>query len=293
LPAKKKRTPVLAVLNMKGGVGKTTISANLLRTLYAREHIDGLLVDLDPQFNLTQSLLSEADHDGLLRENRSVLSAMERPGRVELFDVALTESPPPAPADLVHTLRESQRGGTSVRLDILAGDFALVKYSFIGDPFKLTAVQNRFLQFVQDAADEYGVLCIDCNPSSSFITSCAIHACTHLVVPVRSDRYSLRGLELLVRLLEELPTKYPKPDLLIVLNGVDGAKGPSGVETELRASPTFGKKTLVSRLRESEFLRALPYGVGFAIERGGPHRGRLEDDLNLLSDEVAVRVGIK
>jgi chromosome partitioning protein len=56
---------VVAVLNMKGGVGKTTISAHLMRVLYHNFAKRVLLVDLDPQFNLTQCLVSRADYDTL------------------------------------------------------------------------------------------------------------------------------------------------------------------------------------------------------------------------------------
>jgi len=49
-------TPVLSILNMKGGVGKTTVSAHVMRVLYHRYQKRILLVDLDPQFNLTQAL---------------------------------------------------------------------------------------------------------------------------------------------------------------------------------------------------------------------------------------------
>ncbi len=288
----KKRVPVVAVLNMKGGVGKTTISANLTHTLYARNQISALLLDLDPQFNLTQALITEAEHEALLQKEKTILSAMEQPKRSQLFDIALADTPVPIPADINHSLRHEQVSGKDIRLDLVAGDFALVKYSFISENFKLTAVQNRFLQFVEAATNVYDLVCIDCNPSSSFITFCAIHACTHLLVPVRPDRFSLRGLDLLVRLLDEIPTKYPKPQLLIVVNGVSGSQGPLGIEAELRAHKDFGKRTLAKTLRETAFLRASPNNTGFAVEKGGPYITQFKSDLDDLAKEVAPLIGL-
>ena len=52
--------PVVAVLNMKGGVGKTTISAHVMRVLYHIHQVKTLLVDLDPQFNLSQALIARS-----------------------------------------------------------------------------------------------------------------------------------------------------------------------------------------------------------------------------------------
>ncbi len=49
-----KEAPVVAVLNMKGGVGKTTIAGNLSREIFRTKKIHTLLIDLDAQFNLTQ-----------------------------------------------------------------------------------------------------------------------------------------------------------------------------------------------------------------------------------------------
>jgi chromosome partitioning protein len=50
--------PVVSVINMKGGVAKTTLATNLADVLARREDMRILLIDLDPQFNATQCLLS-------------------------------------------------------------------------------------------------------------------------------------------------------------------------------------------------------------------------------------------
>jgi Mrp family chromosome partitioning ATPase len=86
---------VISVLNMKGGVGKTTVSAHVMRVLYHVRAKKVLLIDLDPQFNLSQCLLTRATYDALKRSDRTVFTAMEPPPSVGLFDVATTDSPPP------------------------------------------------------------------------------------------------------------------------------------------------------------------------------------------------------
>ena len=43
--------PVVAVLNMKGGVGKTTICSNVSLSVFENHEVGTLLIDLDPQFN--------------------------------------------------------------------------------------------------------------------------------------------------------------------------------------------------------------------------------------------------
>jgi cellulose biosynthesis protein BcsQ len=89
-PMKKKPlVPVVAVLNMKGGVGKTTLSANIFRVLFERRRETTLLLDLDPQFNLTQALFTRSAYDNLKKDGKTILPVMEPPSSVGLFDESI------------------------------------------------------------------------------------------------------------------------------------------------------------------------------------------------------------
>ncbi len=57
----KKGPVVVSVINLKGGVGKTTVAALLARHI-ARENLNVLAVDLDPQANLSQALMTESEY---------------------------------------------------------------------------------------------------------------------------------------------------------------------------------------------------------------------------------------
>jgi chromosome partitioning protein len=288
-----KLAPVVAVLNLKGGVGKTTISAHVMRVLYFQRTLKTLLVDLDPQFNLTQALVPRSTYDKLKLSEKTVFSAMEPATSKSLFEVDVSSAKPPTVDSVVHTLRRfSGTPPPIVSLDLLAGDFKLVKYSMVRDIDKLELVQKRFLKFISQARREYGLVCIDCNPSSSFITSCALHACSHLLVPVRPDRYSVLGLELLVDLLEQMPSIHPKPQVIVLLNGVQGSEHDSQIENELRAHSEHGSKVLASKLRLSKLLVASAGYTGFATDRKVPHRNRLKSEMNALVTELARTIGL-
>src|SRR5437870_12852901 len=62
---------------MKGGVGKTTISGNLCREGFGESSIKTLLIDFDPQINLTQLLLTRAQYDDVHKHNKPLWSIME------------------------------------------------------------------------------------------------------------------------------------------------------------------------------------------------------------------------
>lgn len=92
--AYKPKAPVIAVLNMKGGVGKTTISAHLMRHLFERLQKSTLLIDLDPQHNLSQTVLSATGYEALRNKGKTVARVMEPAPAQSLFTVTQDQGPP-------------------------------------------------------------------------------------------------------------------------------------------------------------------------------------------------------
>lgn len=293
---KKPFVPVVAVLNMKGGVGKTTISANVFRILFERKRLKTLLIDLDPQFNLTQALHTRERYDKLKGDGKTIYAVMEPSPHVSLFEIKTSAQPPPLAADLVYTFFYFPKADPPCTLDLLAGDFDTVKYSLMDDSKKLNAVRKRFASFVQNSQESYGLICIDCNPSSSFLTMCALEVCTHIVVPVRPDRYSILGLDVLWKFVHDFIPITPKPEFLIILNGVPRSVGGTQiglVETELRGHKVYGKRTLASVLRLSGVLQAKADYTGFATDRRVSWTKALRSEIAALSDELSQKLGIK
>ncbi|WP_424947385.1 ParA family protein [Candidatus Spongiihabitans sp.] len=101
---------VISVINLKGGVGKTTVTALLARYAARQWGLDVLAVDLDPQANLSQALMTEPDYRKFMEE--------KQPSIVELFgDFAPTTQNKPGPsplnpADVVKTV--SAWGGKEI-----------------------------------------------------------------------------------------------------------------------------------------------------------------------------------
>jgi len=288
---KRQDAPVVAVLNMKGGVGKTTISAHLFRVLFTVKASATLLVDIDPQFNLTQALFTRKKYEELRDEGRTIISAMEPPPASGLFEIKTSPEPPPDPTKLGITLWYLT-AAPAEKLIVVPGDFRLVKYSLMDDNRKLAAVRERFLTFISMARAKFRIVCIDCNPSSSFLTLCALHACTHVLVPVRPDRYSILGLEMLSDLIDNIPTIHPKPKIIVVLNGMLRSAQTDPIEAELRAHKVFGVSTLAARIYKSELLVANPDYTGFATDKRVPYRNLLKAELAAVAKELASRLSL-
>ena len=288
---KTKLGPVVATLNLKGGVGKTTVSAHVFRVLWENFRTPTLLIDFDPQFNLSQTLFDRNDYDIMREAERTIMAVMEPPPMKSLFTINTSSAPPPDPAD-VSTPLWHFRNEDHIDLRVLLGDFRLVKYSLMADHGQLEAVERRFLTFIDKCRQGGRITVIDCNPSSSFLTLCALRACTHLLVPVRPDRYSILGVELLDQFLKEIPTIEPKPKKLILLNGVPRKHYNRSVEDELRSHVSLGPATLLNRLHHSKNLQAKPDYAGFATDKPVPHRNRLKREIDAVAEEVYEALGL-
>ncbi|MGX9572146.1 ParA family protein [Mesorhizobium sp. f-mel] len=288
--------PVIAVLNMKGGVGKTTISAHVFRALFERKIVSTLLLDLDPQFNLTQQLFTRDDYEKKWKsKNSTIFSAMETPSNPSLFSVSTSVDSPPDSENISRELFHFKSTNPRKSLRIVPGDFRLVKYSLMDDNGKLKTVRNRFFKFIENEKKKYGVVCIDCNPSSSFLTLCALQVCTHVLVPVKPDKYSILGLEILSEFVDNVPSISPKPQFIVALNGIPRSKsGPEidKIEAELRGHPTFGSRTMAQVIHESSHLRAKTDYTGFASDRTGPWSSVVRAELNRFADELAKKIGL-
>ncbi|MFQ6309531.1 ParA family protein [Lysobacter capsici] len=287
-----KTVPVVAVLNMKGGVGKTTASAHVTRALFSQFKAATTIIDFDPQFNLTQALFKRPAYDILKGAGKTIMAAMEPLPSSGLLEVRTTSAPPPAVDDISHTLW-FYRQQPEIRLAVVPGDFSLSKYTLVDHGRKLKDVEGRFLNFICNAKKVNEYICIDCNPSSSFLTLCVLKAATHILVPVRADRYSVLGLELLYEFVESIPGLPHKPKFMVLLNDVVRNAAPTSVEVDLRAHSVFGSMTLGNRLYKSKLLSAQPDYTGFASDKRGPYSSQVRSELGALAKEIGAKVGLK
>lgn len=281
-------TPILSVLNMKGGVGKTTVSAHVMRVLYHRMKKRVLLIDLDAQFNLTQSVMTQEKYDAL-DETRTVKSCFEALPSDDFFQVRRSDNPPPKASEISYRLRRIGKGD-SARLDLLPGSFELMKYSMIDDPNQLYYASAYLKRFLSQARSEYDLIVLDCNPSTSFVTKCALENSTHVLSPVKPDKFSVLGVGMVGKLFAHLDLE---PEHMILVNGVNRTAAITSVEEELRAHTTFGPKVLLNRLVQSKHLSADPSYTGFATDKGGPYSTMLRGEIARIVQEISNHLGIE
>lgn len=193
---------VVAVMNYKGGVGKTTLTANL-GAVAARRGLRVLLLDLDPQTNLTFSFFSIDDWHDRLKDKRTIKLwyDAEMPGR----DVSL--------AELVVTPERVNQAlqNTPGQLDLISSHLGLIDIDLelaarLGGTTTLDGSKRRFLDLhgclrsalEDDRFTKYDLVLIDCAPNFGLVTKTAIVACEQILVPAKADYLSTLGLDYLV-----------------------------------------------------------------------------------------------
>lgn len=174
---------VVAVVNQKGGVGKTTTTISLGATLAAYEH-PTLLVDLDPQGNCTNGLGHEPKPDALTAYE--VIT-----GRADLGSATrVTEFPHlslvPATPDLA---------GAEVEL-----------VGMVGREFRLR-------EALEDVTSTRFVV-VDCPPSLGLLTVNALAAADSLLVPIQCEYFAMEGVSNLLRTVDEV-RRFLNPELAI------------------------------------------------------------------------------
>lgn len=184
---------IIAIANQKGGVGKTTTTANLGASL-AMRGARILLVDMDPQGNLTAAF-GRAAHEGPTIAD----SLLDR--KVPLPIVSVQE-PSGASLDIVPS-----------SLALASAEAALMN--------KLGR-ELRLRDQLAAAADHYDFILIDTPPSLGLLTINALVAAQKVIIPTEARFFSLQGLQMLQESIEEILYLNPRLEVLgIVLSKYD------------------------------------------------------------------------
>jgi chromosome partitioning protein len=172
-----KRGPqTIAVVNQKGGVGKTTTAVNLAASVAAAER-KTLLIDLDPQGNASSGV---GVHPRTVE--RSIYDALI--GRASLKDVL-------QPTEL-----------TSLSLVPSKQDLVAAEFELIDDPQRAFRLRRLIEDLLEQETFEY--VFIDCPPSLGILTVNALSAADRVLVPMQCEYYALEGLTSLMATIDRV-----------------------------------------------------------------------------------------
>ena len=194
---------VIATINLKGGVGKSTTTVAVGEMLSAEFHARVLIIDLDPQTNATTMLIGEDKWKDLNEHNWTL---------AQLFKDALLEAPEKRQFDLEHTL---QRGVSSVRdvrrLDLLPSSLDLIDVqdrlgSMSSGRFYSDVPTDILRRAVRSLLDEYEYVLIDCPPNLGIITLNGLRIADSYVIPTIPDVLSTYGIPQIISRVQAFAT---------------------------------------------------------------------------------------
>lgn len=166
-----KTATVICLSNHKGGVGKTCSTCNIGAGL-ARQGYRVLLIDLDPQANLSLSL-------GLKDVENSIYKVLLEECNIENATYSITENLDIIPSNL-------DLAGAEIELSSEAGREVILKEC-------LSCIEG-----------EYDYIIIDCAPSLGLLTTNALTASNEVYIPLQAQYLSLQGVSKLTNIIEKI-----------------------------------------------------------------------------------------
>jgi len=224
---------IFAVVNQKGGVGKTTTSVNLAAAL-ARQGQRVLLVDLDPQGNATMG--SGVDKRAAPRTVYHVLLGLGEAAKIRLHAER-------AGYDLLPANREL--AGAEVEL------------------VELERRETRLRSALAAVRGEYDFIFLDCPPSLSLLTLNGLVAAHAVIIPMQCEYYALEGLSDLVSTIKRVRSNLnPHLDIAGLVRTMYDARNTLAQQVSAQLESHFGDKVYRSIVPRNVRLAEAPsYGV--------------------------------
>ncbi|MFC1904531.1 ParA family protein [Chloroflexota bacterium] len=277
----------VSIINMKGGVGKSTLCINFAWHFAAMVKWlkKVLVVDLDPQFNASQYLLGVTAYNNIITNNIPTIW--------DIFEqfTQLPGIPRPSslnPSDILYRARTFHGGGI---IDLIPSRLELA-FS-LRNPGQKDQLLEKFVSQIEN---NYDMILLDCPPTESLFTWAAYLTSDYILVPVKPEYLSSIGLPLLVNSMQEFGRRYEGNQLGlagIVFNATSGYV-PEEITAKNEVRQIAQQNGWYVFSNEVSYSRSYPKGAreGQPIFRTSYSRSDQCARFRTVAEEFAQRIGL-
>jgi chromosome partitioning protein len=272
----------MSLINMKGGVGKTTLATQI--AWYAAIALDKkvLLIDLDPQANASQSVMSPHQYVAYLDKGGLTVADI-----FEQFTPTGTASGSPKTLDLTKTIfkRVEYKDGSLLHLVPSRLELSWT----LRNP---TGKETLLPRFVAKIESQYDLIIIDCSPTDSILTDAAYHCSRYILVPIRAEFLASIGFPLLNRSIKSFQMRHE--DKVIEVCGLvfnDFVRGNRKREHQLarqdvhEKAKQYGWYVFKNDIPHSDsYFRSAREGMPITSTKGA--QGVVKDEFRAFADEL-------
>jgi len=277
---------VVSFINMKGGVGKTTLTREIGYHLAYNLEKKVLLIDIDPQINLTQSvfkIFGYAQSKKIAENNKreakenegNESKAKEKKYKItyasiqNIFNGNLSSENP------TENLKKVIVKLDDVPLSIIPGEFGL---DFITRNLSSSQLENGLYNFIEKnkIRENFDYILIDCPPTYSSYTIAALKTSDFYVIPVKPEAYSTLGVDMLEKVVkflirEDIPYFKDKPlkNLGIIITNVKQNEkvGIEEIIHDLKTSKKFKRDGIKVFKNEFSYNSQLESRLDYLIDK--------------------------
>jgi len=299
---------IVSVINYKGGVGKTTLTANLGGELANRGY-KVLMIDLDPQASLTFSFIKPDDWKNDLSSDKTIknwFKPSKKDKKLKFRDLIFK------PNNVKSYINNNGKLNLiSSHLELINVDLELA--TSLGGANMEQSKQNflkvhrTLINGIEQLDEKYDIVLIDCPPNFNIVTKNAIVASDYVLIPAKPDYLSTLGIDYLIRSLNKLVKDYNdycevdsddqfekiNPEIagvLFTMVQFYGGQPISAIRPYISQTKKLEIPVFESYFRENKtlFADAPQYGVPVVLSNN--HRPDIVEEINEFIDEFEKKV---
>lgn len=258
---------IVSVTNIKGGVGKSSVASNLAAGLGAKGY-KTLLIDTDPQCNLTMCFLPEPSD-----EAPTLYSVYKNGKNIDEVKVPVAKEK---------------------NLDLVMGDFSLCNADL---EFLSAGRLNMLKKALKNMEEKYDLIVIDNPPNLGVLTLNSLMVSDWVIVPSLADSFSLKGERLLKQVLDEISEEVGKeiPVAGILLSRYDNRTNVSRLlESSLqKAADLLGTSVFQTRIRQGIAQQECQIAKESLFTYDPRQKKGITRDYQMFVDEFLERIGVE